>query len=321
MFVESTQTDDSRDDPLAQQIEAFMRFLYGERRSSPLTVATYGRDLESLRHFVRTQGFELDAAKVETRVLRRFLASLFKDNKPPTIARKISAIRAFYRFLVRRGFVRDNPATSLRSPKYHKPLPRFVSVDDAFDLMEAPESVPAYRQALQLRDRAMLELLYGSGLRVSELVGLNLADLHMDEGMARVRGKGNKERLVPLGAKCVEALEAYFPARLQCRRPATGLQHPDALLLARYGARITARQVQNLVHKYGAFGSGHGDLHPHALRHSCATHLLDAGADLRGIQELLGHASLATTQRYTHVSVDRLTEVYDRAHPLAHKPK
>jgi site-specific recombinase XerD len=168
------------------------------------------------------------------------LASLFKDNKPPTIARKISAIRALYRFLVRRGFVRDNPATSLRSPKYHKPLPQFVSVDDAFDLMEAPESVPAYRQALQLRDRAMLELLYGSGLRVSELVGLNLADLHMDEGMARVRGKGNKERLVPLGAKCVEALEAYFPARLQCRRPATGLQHPDALLLARYGARITA---------------------------------------------------------------------------------
>jgi integrase/recombinase XerC len=321
MFVESVPADDLRDDPLALQIEAFTRFLSVERRNSPLTVETYVRDLEDLRHFARTQGFELDAAKLETRLLRRFLASLFRDNKPPTIARKIAAIRAFYRFLVRRGLVSDNPASSLRSPKYHKPLPKFVSVDDAFELMDAPESVVANRQALQLRDRAILELLYGSGLRVSELVGLDLADLQMDEGMARVRGKGNKERLVPLGSKCVESLEAYFPARSQCRHPITGAQHPDALLLARYGARITARQVQRLVHKYGALASSHGNLYPHALRHSCATHLLDAGADLRGIQELLGHASLATTQRYTHVSVDRLTEVYDRAHPLAHKPK
>jgi integrase/recombinase XerC len=312
---------DPRNDPLALQIDAFMRFLSGERRSSPLTVETYGRDLEALRRFSKEQGFALDAAKLEPRALRRYLASLFNAARPPTIARKISAIRAFYRFLVRRRLIRDNPAAGLRSPKYHKPLPKFVSVDDAIGLMDAPDQSDTYREPLQTRDRAMLELLYGSGVRVSELVGINLADLRLAEGMALVRGKGNKQRLVPLGTKCVQALEAYLRARPQCRHPSAGVQDPQALLLGRFGARITTRHVQKLVRKYGALRIGRNDLHPHALRHSCATHLLDAGADLRGIQELLGHASLATTQRYTHISVDRLMEVYDRAHPLAHKPK
>ncbi len=305
-------------DALAEQIAGFERYLADERRMAARTVETYGRDLRALRTFAADKGLPLDARRLDVTVLRAFLASLFRGNRAPTLARKISAIKAFYRFLVRRGVVRDNPAVALRSPKVPKPLPKFLTVDDAFRVVEAPTTDSSRPRELRARDRAVLELLYGCGLRVSEVAGLTLDRVDLAAREVRVVGKGDKERLVPLGGAAAEALGDYLTERANLRSSRTGRQEPNAFFLGRHGTALGARQIQNVVQRYGALGAGRGDLHPHALRHTCATHLLDAGADLRGIQELLGHASLSTTQRYTHVSVDRLMEVYDRAHPLAH---
>ncbi|MFW6051661.1 MAG: tyrosine recombinase XerC [Myxococcota bacterium] len=307
-------------DALKEQIAQFERYLADERRSSPRTVTTYVRDLEAFREFVLERELTPDARGLDVVVLRSFLASLYRGNGPATLARKIAALRAFYRFLMRRGIAKANPASALRTPKVSKPLPKFLTVDDAFRVMDAPTGDPNRREPLALRDRAMLEILYGSGVRVAELVGLDLEHLDLPGRKARVVGKGDKERLVPLGTAALEAVEAYLErGRPHLRHPKSGRQHATALFLGHHGTRLTVRQVQNLVRRSGALGAARGDLHPHALRHSCATHLLDAGADLRSIQELLGHASLSTTQRYTHVSIDRLMEVYDRAHPLAHR--
>ncbi|MEM6958578.1 MAG: tyrosine-type recombinase/integrase [Myxococcota bacterium] len=209
-----------------------------------------------------------------------------------------------------------NPASSLRSPKRAQALPRFLSVEDALRVVEAPKADGQRAPALRLRDAAMLELLYGGGLRVGELAGLTLARLDLGRRELRVMGKGSKERVVPLGEGALDALEAYLPVRGTLRAKKRPLQS-DSLFVGRYGTDLTVRQCQNIVRRYGQLGAGRTDLHPHAMRHTCATHLLDGGADLRSIQELLGHASLSTTQRYTQVSIDRLMEVYDKAHPLA----
>jgi integrase/recombinase XerC len=220
-----------------------------------------------------------------------------------------------------------------------KGLPRFLTVDEAFRVVEAPSEDAQREEALRLRDRAILEMLYGAGLRVSELRGLRVDALELADQRVRVLGKGQKERLAPFGSPALEALRAWLEVRpLLLARASNTIAETvdpprrgdaasrsgsrcarDALWLGEKGTALTVRQIQNIVRRYGALGAGRGDLHPHALRHSYATHLLDAGADLRGIQELLGHASLATTQRYTHVSVDRLMAVYDKAHPLAHE--
>lgn len=301
------------------QIEAYLAFLSTERRSSKLTVDTYRRDLQALRLFAKQQGYPLDATKLDLRLLRSFLASLFHQNRPPTMARKIAAIRSFFRFLIQRGMTHHNPATSLRLPKISKPLPEFMSVIDTFEVMEAPERVSLKDNVLALRDRAILETLYGSGLRVSELVGLDLEMIDLEDRCARVVGKGKKERLVPLGTLSLKALVGYLGVRCKLHRSNTHVPDNRALFLSRQGRRISVRQVQYIVAKYGSSGAGRARLHPHTLRHTCATHLLDAGADLRGIQELLGHATLSTTQRYTHVTVDRLMEIYDRAHPSARR--
>jgi len=306
------------EDPLTQQIALFVRYLETERRSSPRTVETYRRTLEQLRAWAAGEGLPLDATRLSTAALRGFLASLFDTNASSTLSKKIATLRSFYRFLVRRKVTRQNPAAVLRTPKSKRTLPRFLTVDDAVRVVEAPAEDAARDPRLVARDRAMLELLYGSGLRVSELAGLTLARVERGRRTLRVLGKGGKERVVPFGEPAADALEGYLSIRDQLRDPKSGEQHPEALFLGIRGTRLTARQVQNVVHRYGALGTGRGDLHPHALRHTCATHLLDAGADLRSIQELLGHASLSTTQRYTHVTVDRLMEVYDRAFPLAH---
>jgi integrase/recombinase XerC len=231
-------------------------------------------------------------------------------------------VRAFYRFLFRKGFVTKNVAAQLKSPKIRKGLPRFLTVDEAFRVVEAPTEDAHREEALRLRDRAILEMLYGAGLRVSELRALRVSELDLVQKRVRVMGKGQKERLAPFGAPALEALHAWLEVRpllLARARSELDAAARDALWLGEKGTALTVRQIQNVVRRYGALGAGRGDLHPHALRHSYATHLLDAGADLRGIQELLGHASLATTQRYTHVSVDRLMAVYDKAHPLAHE--
>jgi integrase/recombinase XerC len=303
-------------DLLAQQIGRFLEQLAGIRRAAQRTVETYGRDLWALHHFARERQLTLDARALDLVVLRRFLATFAGDNSSATIARKIAALRAFYRDLQRRGEVTDNPAQSLRLPKVQKPLPRPLSVEDMSEVVEVADRGRG-DDVLRVRDRAMLELLYGAGLRVSELVGLDLLRVEIEHRSARVLGKGSKERIVPFGEPCAGALERYLRVRPQLRNPRSGEQDAAAMFLSRLGRRLTVRQVQHLVRRYGMLGAARPDLHPHALRHSCATHLLDAGADLRGIQELLGHSSLSTTQRYTHVSVDRLLEIYDRAHPLA----
>jgi integrase/recombinase XerC len=308
-------------DALTEQIRLFTDYLRAERHASPLTITTYQRDLYALRELAREKHLPLDASRFDVMVLRSYLSSLFGRNQPSTMARKISALRAFYRFLQRRGHVQHNPAQVLRSPKVKKPLPKFISTDDAFAVVEAPNAQLDSDPRLRSRDTAMLELLYGSGLRVSELVGLDMDRVDLQECSARVVGKGNKERIVPLGTQSRAALETYLGDRATLLHPQRGTQDSKAVFLGRVGSRITVRQVQRLVQRYGVLGTGRSDLHPHALRHTCATHLLDAGADLRAIQELLGHSSLATTQRYTHVSIDRLMEVYDKAHPLAKAAK
>jgi len=306
----------SATDPLDQQIDAFAQYLADERRSSARTVETYVRDLRSFRDYIRDQGLPADARRLDIVALRGFLSTLFGSNQASTMKKKVSSIRSFFKFLLKRQIIDQNPASGLRSPKIAKSLPRFLSVDQAFRVMEAPSKEDKRAKPLKVRDQALLETLYGTGVRVSELAGMNLEHCDFTESEVRVLGKGGKERVVPLGKSAVEAIRAYLPERgaLLEKAKAGDL---DALWLSRGGRRLSVRQVQNIVRRHGTLGAGRGDLHPHAMRHTCATHLLDAGADLRSIQELLGHSSLSTTQKYTHVSVDRLMEVYDRAHPLA----
>lgn len=307
-------------DVLRAQLDAFAVYLEREKRASPRTVETYGAALEELYDFVCESGLRRDASALSVLILRTHLARLFERNAPPTLARKIAAFRTFFRYLMRRGEVKENPAAALSVPKVRKPLPRFLTVEDAFRVVDAPKDDPIRAEPLKVRDKAILELLYGSGLRVSELSSLSLGCVDLAERQLRVLGKGNKERLAPIGAEALTALRVYFAVRAELRHPKTEEQHPDRVFLGRHGTPLSVRQVQNIVRRYGALGAGRGDLHPHALRHTCATHLLDAGADLRGIQELLGHASLSTTQRYTHVSLDHLMGVYEKAHPMAKAP-
>lgn len=305
-----------RSDGLLPAIARFVEHLADERRLSEHTVGAYRRDLEQLARFVSEVGrAEAGIQDVDRLLLRRFLARLSESVKPASLARKLASIRGLFAYLEREGRCRQNPGALLKSPKLSRPLPKLVDADSLAQVLEAPLTGPGPR-AQKLRDAALLELLYGSGLRVSELVGLDLDDVSLDESELRVTGKGKKQRLVPIGGAADRALRAYLEHRGELRGKSKN-QHPSALLLNRAGRRLSVRWVQKLVRRYGAAGAGRGDLHPHALRHSCATHMLEGGADLRAIQELLGHNSLATTQRYTHVSMDQLTRVYDQAHPLA----
>lgn len=297
-------------------IARFAEYLTHERHCSPHTVLAYRRDLSGLSSFLREQlGREPQLDDVTRLSLRAWLAGLAQHLVPASIARKLSSVRALYVFLGRTGRTRENPAALIQSPKLSRGLPLVLRPEAAGEVVEAPTSGAA--GAEQLRDRALLELLYGSGLRVSELAALDLEHVSTRAAELRVIGKGKKERIVPISGKALEALQLYLPRRTELADPRTGDLDPKALLLTRRGKRLGVRRVQALVQRYGALGAGRPDLHPHALRHSFATHLLEGGADLRVIQELLGHSSLATTQRYTHVSLDQLLTVYDKAHPLA----
>jgi integrase/recombinase XerC len=307
-------------DELDRTVERFVAHLEGERRAARHTVSAYRRDLAQLVAFARERRPELRrAAEVDVLLLRGWLGQLARTHAPASIARKIAAARALFRWLERRGEVDKNPASLLALPKVRRPLPTFLNVDAAAEVVEAPDEASAEG----LRDRALLETLYGSGLRVSELCGLDLGDVDLAAGggSVRVLGKGSKERVVPLGSKAAQAIGCWLERRGELVGARTGESDASALFLSARGRRLGVRRVQALVHRYGALGAGRADLHPHALRHTCATHLLDGGADLRAIQTLLGHASLSTTQRYTHVSVDHLMKVYDAAHPLARAGK
>jgi integrase/recombinase XerC len=286
-------------------IDAFAAHLTRVERASAHTVRAYVSDLCQLASFLEERGTELDRATRDD--LRAFLASRHTGDAPATLARKQSSLRAYYEHRVRMGHIADSPARRLVFPRRRVSLPNVVSVDDCFALLDAPSR----RTAPGLRDRAILEMLYGAGLRVSELTGLDVGDLSPD--FVRVRGKGSKERIVPLVAKARIALEAYLARRADLR------PEDDALFLNRRGGRLTSRSVARHLDKYARIAATRRHVHPHALRHSFATHLLDMGADLRGIQELLGHASLSTTQRYTHVSSEHLLQIYEDSHPRANK--
>lgn len=291
-------------------IEQFCRYLADERNLSPHTRAAYLRDLQEFRSFLaQNGGADRNAlTRIDSFLLRRYLAELHRRNQRTSIARKLSTLRTFFRYLVREGVLSGNPAEGLSTPKLNRYLPKTLSVDEATALMER-----GYGTGLQdLRDRAILELFYASGLRVSELTGLDVGSLDLRERLVRVLGKGRKERILPIGRKSHEALVAYLEAR--------GMpKDEEPLFLNARGGRLTPRSVQRNL-KTRLIKSGViKDISPHALRHSFATHLLDGGADLRAIQELLGHASLSTTQKYTQVSVDQLLAVYDKAHPRSKK--
>jgi integrase/recombinase XerC len=313
---------------LERSIAEFVAHLHGERRSSPHTVDAYGRDLRQLAAFLAERlGHAPALGEVGKLELRAWLGELTREHGTSTVARKVASVRAFYRYLVRAEPSRDNPAEGLGTPRLRRPMPLVLGTDAAAQVMVAPqqssssapslESLPGLDQARLSRDRLILELLYGCGLRVHEVAGLDKEALRLDEGSLAVLGKGRKERRVPVGRECRAAHDAYLQLRPELRHPKTGLQDPRALLLSRHGRRLGIRQIQNLVKRYGALGAGRADLHPHALRHTCATHMLEGGADIRIIQEFLGHQSLSTTQRYTHLSMERLLRVYDESHPLA----
>lgn len=288
----------------------FERHLSVERNVSENTLRAYLRDLESFRAFLDENspaGGE-GVTAVDHIVLRRYLALLHKRNSKSTIARKLASLRAFFRFLVREGVLSANPGELVGTPRGEKYLPTTLSVDEAFALMESR----AGGDLLALRDRAILETLYSCGLRISELTGLNVDQVDLHEGLVRVLGKGSKERIVPVGRKAREALASYLEAR--------GNPAGDApLFLNHRGGRLTSRSIQRNLKRQLLQARILKPATPHALRHSFATHLLDGGADLRAIQELLGHASLSTTQKYTRVSVDHLTAIYDKAHPRSRK--
>ena len=293
---------------LVLQIQQFITYLQIERDVSPHTLTAYRSDLSQLLTFaLREKGAFASAQDVDHLLLRRYLAGLSKDTKKSSIGRKLAALRSFFRFLVRRGMLAKNPAELIATPKKEQRLPFHLDIDQATALMEATDS----QLKNALRDRAILELLYSSGLRVSELTGLNIGELDVTGGTVRVTGKGGKERIVPVGSRALEALRAYLDQR-------TDATANNALFLNTRNGRINRRSVTRIIDTHVLRIAAFKRISPHTLRHTFATHMLEGGADLRAIQELLGHASLSTTQKYTHVSIDRLMEVYDKAHPKAH---
>lgn len=294
-------------------VRSFITFLIVERGASPETVRSYTSDLRQLSSFLLSHNLSrrpIDPAAVSTESIRAYLHWLDRRaEKRTSIARKLACLRSFYRHLQRTGVVASNPAEDLRTPKQPRTLPRVLTKDDADVLMTIPDG----RTAMSLRDRAVLETLYSTGARVSELVSMNVRDFQPSDGLIRLRGKGKKERIVPIGEVAMQAIQAY---RDTVRPAGMKRQENVPMFLNRRGGRLTSRSVARIVTRYSSRLAG-GPVSPHTLRHSFATHLLDEGADLRAIQEMLGHASLGTTQKYTHVATDQLLAVYDKAHPRA----
>lgn len=301
-------------------IDRFAAHLKYERNASEHTVRNYVSDLEQFYDYLcpaEETGTRpaIDIAEIDHITIRDYMASLYKKNcKKSSIARKLAALRSFFKFLCREQLLELNPAHLVSSPRLEKRLPKALPVEDVIKFVEVPDT----STALGKRDRAILELLYATGMRVAELTALDLGDVDYRNEYVRVRGKGRKERFVPFGSKARQALEAYLQVR--SGTPATQTvdgQKTRALFLNYQGTRISTRSVARMIDKYVLECAMAHDISPHSLRHSFATHLLSAGADLRAIQEMLGHASLSSTQIYTQVSIEKLMEVYDKAHPKA----
>jgi len=298
-------------------IEQYSAHLRLERNLSPHTLRNYLSDLKQFQQFLQQQGLcqgkqkKIALQEVDRHVVRAYLGALARVCRKSSIGRKLAALKGFFRYLVKERRISKDPLSGLAAPKQEKPLPVFLSVDDVFRLLGG---VPA-TGSLEIRDRAILEVLYSTGIRVSELVGLDWEDIDFRLGILKVLGKGSKERIVPVGEVALQALRDYGVEQgKKGRRAPTG---ETPVFLNRLGGRITTRSVARIVEKYLRATGIAVRIGPHGLRHTFATHLLNSGADLRAIQELLGHASLSTTQRYTHVNLDQLTAVYDRAHPRA----
>lgn len=310
-------------------IEKFLDYLRFQRNASPHTLRNYTSDLQQfLSHLTHTPEGETRPApelvQIDNLTIREFLGALYqKRNTKASVARKLATLRSFMKFLSAQGAIQTNPAKIVASPKLESRLPDYVSIDAMTQLIEAPDT----DTDLGKRDRVILEMLYGAGLRVSELVGLNLGDISVGEGLIKVVGKGRKERIVPFGKRAAEALESYFLVRTKrvraraSSRTKTGAREGEAVFLNFRGGRLTSRSVGNIVDRYVGQLAQKLKVHPHTLRHTFATHMLNAGADLRTIQELLGHESLSTTQKYTHVSAEQLVRIYQSCHPRAGKKK
>lgn len=296
------------------EIARFLKTLAVERNASPLTVKSYREDLQALNEYLLTvsSGQSPEAERITTLELRGYLSHMHESGYArTTIARRLASLRGFFRHGQREGWAKGNPAKALRNPRKQRTLPHFLSTDDIGKLLEAPP----LSDPQGLRDRAILETLYAAGLRVSEVVGLNLADIDLSTGLVTVRGKGKRERLAPLGSFAVVAVQKWLAVRQPSRKMGTGPE--GAVFLNRFGNRLTTRSVGRMLEKYLLQTGLDQRTSPHTLRHSFATHLLDAGADIRSVQELLGHKSVVTTQIYTHVSTASLKAVYERAHPRA----
>jgi integrase/recombinase XerC len=316
-------------------IEKFLRYLRSERNVSPHTLRNYASDLQQFHTYLSPpDSLPARLADIDHRVIREYLGYLYDQQlQKSSMARKLAALRSFLKFCAREGIVRENAARLVATPKLPKRVPSILSAEEMAEFLDGLAKVqeprarrrPARseRAAQELatlllqRDRAILELLYASGMRVSELTGLNVEDIDRRERMLRVVGKGNKERIIPYGSKAEEALERYWPVRAKWLARSRSSANARAVFLSREGRRMGSRSVARVVKKYVRLLNVNGDLHPHSLRHAFASHLLADGADLRAIQELLGHSSLSTTQRYTHASIRQLMEVYDKAHPHA----
>lgn len=297
-------------------IESFKQSLIHEKQSSDHTVKNYLRDLEEFSGYLKEfqphclSNSQLKIQLINPLIIRSYLAVLYKKNSASSIARKLSSLRSFFRHHQKKGNLKNNPASSIHSPKIPKKLPNFLNIDEVFQLLDFPveDNFQGRRQ------EAVLELLYSTGLRVSECVGLDLEDIDFASKTIRVLGKGNKERIVPIGQKAIERIRTY----LHFRELTLGSKSSTkSLFINQRGARLSVRSVQRLVDKAIRDSGVSKKISPHVIRHTYATHLLNAGADLRAIQELLGHASLSTTQKYTHLNLDQLMKVYDEAHPKA----
>jgi integrase/recombinase XerC len=333
---------------MKKAIAKFLDYLRSVRNASPHTISNYGKDLRQFETYLTPPGSSTPAiTKINHPVIREFMGHLHQSGlEKSSIARKLAALRSFFKYCVREGILQDNPARLVPTPKLPKRIPTVLSAEEMsgfLDQLAAMQNPWAARRGrkngqdiaasmptnavlkledglLLSRDRAILELLYAAGLRVSELTGLDLVDMDQNDRMVRVTGKGRKQRIVPYGAKAAEALSLYWPEReklLRANSRQPGGTNPDAIFLNYTGSRLTQRSVGRIVKKYVRLVNVNWDLHPHSLRHAFATHLLADGADLRAIQELLGHQSLSTTQKYTHASIRQLMDIYDKAHPHA----
>lgn len=291
-------------------IEKFAQYLKIERGYSSHTLRNYLSDIEIFFEYLSSKNINISSEKDLERLnpidIRGFLASRFKINKSTSNQRRLSAIKTFYKFMLKRALIKENPSEIISSPRTEKPIPKAISVDDVFALIHSIDK----KDVLSLRDRAMVELMYGSGLRVSELVSLNIVDIDLKNNILKVCGKGEKERIVPIGSYASESINHYLEKRGELIKTPT-----EALFLNKNGSRITTRSVGRIIKKYLYKCAINMNVSPHTLRHSFATHLLGSGADIRFIQELLGHSSLSTTQRYAKASIEHLMQVYDKSHP------